>query len=75
MRILLKTQMFVFARNVECWRRMHIFLSMEKTGLLLNYRLQYVLIRKLLKAGGIRESTETTHEETGMETYLLPVFL
>lgn len=54
---------------------MHIFLSMEKTGLLLNYRLQYVLIRKLLKAGGIRESTETTHEETGMETYLLPVFL
>lgn len=54
-------------------RRMHIFLSMEKTSLLLNYRL---CARKgnYWRLEVFRESAETTRVQTGTETHLLPAF-
>lgn len=55
------------------WRRMHIFLSMEKTGLLLNYRL-CAQKGNYWRLEVFRETAETTHVQTGIETHLLPAF-
>lgn len=66
--------MFAFAKKKECWRRVHIFLGMEKkTGLLLNYRL--CAHEEIIKSWNCWGVGWDHRMETGKETHLLPAFV